>query len=807
MDNVFYLANKLQYTVESQWSSIDGEEGEALEALHLRRTAQKVLSRASILSGLKSSSYEESVRSASVTSRRGHLYDMSEATHIEMWVEQQIKPEDEHVSSTLPVHQMGSDVSTEMDRGSSHRIVAHSEYNEEDEFNPEEDFDLDLMLALSKAGKKHYENHNPEQAAENLDLALKYAQKLSPGRYLKQDLTRERLILATIYLQKRELDKADEHLSTLIRESIATQENREMINDAHLKLARVYYLKKSYEEALRHCQKCVHARTTTYGKNSKQYYEGIQLLVLIYSGKGSHLEADVMLNKLPEDVREETELQLQTSAPVGTLPTSPPLSPKPRPHTSSRHRPARTLFEFRKRSSMDKGSTLSPPAGLSLDTDSGSSNNMHFSRQGYPFPQDLDPVEVLAKAGFAGDFDSAKALSWAIVDGHLKVVHYLLEGYSVPKSRKPRFSLHPSNHASSVSDVVVKCARVDGTGKSKTLSPLMTAIEHSRVMIAKLLLDRGASTSIKNDVGRSPLRFASERGHAEIVKLLLAKGAWIESPSHSSRADSTATGRDHNNNGDTTTTTNKERDFRAYTPLHGAAANGHEDIVHALLAAGSAVDARDTHGSTALKHACQRGQTGVVRLLLHEGASIGAADNAGFTPLMAAAFNGHEGMVRLLRSAATDTFGNGNGNGPVSANTDAITRIPTNNTNTTTTHDAHALDINAKNAQNQTALLLAAEQGHTGTCKLLLDAGARLEAHDSAGWTALIGGANKGHLGVVLLLLGAGADINAQSDLGSTALDRAEYRNDRALARVLRENGAVNGTRRVEGGGMTAWTG
>ena len=768
MDNVFFLANKLQSTVESQWSTTDGEEEEALEALHLRRTAQKVLTRASILSDLKSSSYEDSVRSPSVLSRRTELFDRdrNETTNIEVWIEQLIKSEDDYESSATAAHHVeGSDASTEIDRSLSHKIAVLTEQDGDDDgFNPEEDFDLDLMLALSKAGKRHYQNNNPEQAAENIDLALQYAKKLSPGRYLKQDLTEERLILSAIYLQKRELNKAEEHLSTLIRESIATGEKKEMINDAHLKLSRVYYMKKAFDEALQHCQKCLHARIKIHGRDSKQYYEAVQLLVLIYSAKGSHLEADVMMGKLPDELREETELQLQTSAPVGSLPTSPPLSPRPS-NQHTRNKPTRTMFEFRKRPS-DKGEPLSPPVGFGIDmTDSSSSTDLPMPRHNSLASRDLDPSDLLRRAGFTGDFDSSKALNWAIVEGHLKLVHYLLEGYAVPKSRKSKFSLQPSDQTTSTSDAVIKRARVDGSGKSKVLlTPLMTSIDHGRVMIAKLLLDRGASTSLKDDVGRSPLRFASERGHAEIVKLLLAKGAWIESPSSISTSTT-----------DPSQTGSREKDFRAYTPLHGAAANGHDEITRALLEAGCSLDARDSHGATALKHACQRGQTSVARLLLHEGASVSAADDAGFTPLMAAAFNGHESTVRLLKNTPTS---------------------PTD-----------PLEIDATNGVGQTALILAAEQGREGTCKLLLNGGAGLEHKDGAGWTPLITAANKGHLGTALLLLGAGANINAQSNLGSTPLDRAEYRNDRRLAGVLRENGGVNGTRKMERVRMTEFTG
>ena len=794
---MFFLTKKLQHTVESQWSSVDGDEEEAMEALHLRRTAQKVLSRAHILSDLKSSSYEDSVRSPSVVSRRLDPSDRNETANIEVWIEQLIRAEDETSSATLPVLPMASSTSsTEIDRHSSHKIAVHTEDDddEEDEFNPEEDFDLDLMLALSKAGKKHYHNANPEQAAENLHLALQYATKLSPSRYLKQDLTEERLILGTICTQKRDLENAEEHLSTLIRESVATQGNRGMINDAHLKLARVYHMKKAYEDALQHCQKCLHARTKIYGKNSKEYFEAVQLLVLIYSSKGSHLEADVMLEKLPDDLREETELQLQTTAPLGPLPTSPPLSPRPVASNSARAKPTRTIFEFRKQPSMDRsmdrGPSFSPPMSLGVDmTDSASSNDLSMPRHNSN-AKDHDPNKVLTQAGFTGDFDSAKALNWAIVNGDLKLVHYLLEGYTVRKSRKSKFSLSPSDTNTSGSDIVIKKARVDGPGKSKFPTPLLTSIEHGRVMIAKILLDRNASTSLKDEFGRSPLRLAAERGNAEIVKLLLTKNAWIESPYSASNS---AAGR--------------EKEFRAYTPLHGAAANGHEEIAHALLAAGSAIDARDTHGATALKHACQRGQTGVARLLLHEGASVTAADDAGFTPLMAAAYNGHEPMVRLLKNAAISS------NNSTNTNTDAIAPASSSSSPPPPSSPPPVQPpflstfTNTPNLVGQTSLILASEQGHEGTCKLLLSAGASLEQQDNAGWTALISAANKGHLGTVLLLLGAGANINAQSNLGSTALDRAEYRNDRRLAGALRENGAGNGTRKMEKVSMTAFTG
>jgi ankyrin repeat protein len=752
LDNVVYLMNKLQVIVEGQWSLVDSGDEEAFEALQLRRAAQKVLARASALSELKVAVSDESIRSSSALSNNG---EQGNEIDIDLWIDQLINPSRDGQTTAEQI-QHNSFESTDVEL--SQKIAVQMEIGD-DEFNPEEDFNLDLMQALTKAGKRHYTNLNPEQAAENLDLALHYAKKLSRSRYMQQDLTEERLILATIYLQKRELDKSEEHLATLIRESGEKNINKH-VDEAHLKLARVYYLKKSFEEALQHCQKSLHTRTKLHGKASKEYFEAIQLLVLIYSGKGSHLEADVMMDKLPDDLREETELQLQNSAPIGTLPTSPPLSPQP---SQKEQASLKQKSLFRKRPSADKGSKKAPhfvTNGIdSLESNSSSDYSNSVPQHNPSSSQNIEPAELLANNGFIEDFDSAKALSWAIKEGHLRVVHYLLEGYHVPKPKKSRFSMQTSEYNPSA--MSIKHAHVDGSTKSKSSSPLILAIENGRVMIAKLLLDRGASTSLKDPIRNiSPLRCASETGQAEIVKLLLSKGASVESPTEQDLLKLSSSN----------TNTKSSKEYRAYGPIHGAASKGHEEIVAALLSAGVAVNARDLHGSTALKHACQRGHAGVARLLIQSGASITAADDAGFSPLIAAAFNGHETIIRILRTASS-------------------------------------FSVDQTNNVGQSALMIAAEQGHEGTTKLLLNAGARLEHQDAAGWTALISASNRGHLGTVVFLLGAGANINAQSLLGSTALDRAEYRQDRKLAKVLKDNGAVNGSRRMERSTLTAFTG
>lgn len=90
------------------------------------------------------------------------------------------------------------------------------------------------------------------------------------------------------------------------------------------------------------------------------------------------------------------------------------------------------------------------------------------------------------------------------------------------------------------------------------------------------------------------------------------------------------------------------------TPLHAAAAGGHDECAELLLKAGVAVDETSPGGRSALFAACLGGQLGCVQLLLRSGAALNATDNWGSTPLIAAAAEGHPRVVQLLLERGAD---------------------------------------------------------------------------------------------------------------------------------------------------------
>jgi hypothetical protein len=83
-------------------------------------------------------------------------------------------------------------------------------------------------------------------------------------------------------------------------------------------------------------------------------------------------------------------------------------------------------------------------------------------------------------------------------------------------------------------------------------------------------------------------------------------------------------------------------------------------------------------------------------------------------------------------------------------------------------------DIDARDNEGQTALVLAAQQGHLEIVKLLIDAGADLEARDKTFERAsLCWAAMNGHITVVKILIDARASLNAEDKIWCTPLEWA----------------------------------
>ena len=95
--------------------------------------------------------------------------------------------------------------------------------------------------------------------------------------------------------------------------------------------------------------------------------------------------------------------------------------------------------------------------------------------------------------------------------------------------------------------------------------------------------------------------------------------------------------------------------------------------------------------------------------------------------------------------------------------------------------------VETRNGHDESPLMLAALQGETALCRLLMAKGADV---NKPGWTALHYAATNGHLEVMTLLLDSHAYIDAASPNGTTPLMMAAHYGSAAAARLLLEAGA-----------------
>jgi ankyrin repeat protein len=188
----------------------------------------------------------------------------------------------------------------------------------------------------------------------------------------------------------------------------------------------------------------------------------------------------------------------------------------------------------------------------------------------------------------------------------------------------------------------------------KNLSPLMTALYHHEVEIARLLLDRMVALTVfeaaatgrlvhlisnlghkpelvnaYSEDGFQPLGLAAYFGQTETVKYLLKAGADVNSSSKNSFG---------------------------VTPLQSAVAGNHLEITRILLEAGASPNVRERSGDTPLHAAVQNGNVEIVRCLIFGGANVESINEKSEKPIDLALKSGQHEIVSLLKAGITRRF-------------------------------------------------------------------------------------------------------------------------------------------------------
>lgn len=286
--------------------------------------------------------------------------------------------------------------------------------------------------------------------------------------------------------------------------------------------------------------------------------------------------------------------------------------------------------------------------------------------------------------------------------------------------------------------------------------------------LVKLLLEKGAEVSFRDNDGRTSLHLAACIGSEKIVQELLRFGA---DPS--------------------------EWDFhRTCTSLHCAAASGDVETVKILLEAGADVNA-GIMGRSPLHYAVLSNNSNCVETLLKAGASPNNPQVYTETPLHVAASLGSATCVNLLLSFGAD----------VRVQMGAARSTPLHlsaeegSAECTKLLLDHQAAHDAKNSKGQTPLHLAALAQSAETMEILISREANVNEEDVDGRTPLHAAVAKSIRGceLVKMLIQAGAEINKADKFGYTPLHIAALSESSSTVMLLVSK-AADVTARTKGG-------
>jgi ankyrin repeat protein len=266
------------------------------------------------------------------------------------------------------------------------------------------------------------------------------------------------------------------------------------------------------------------------------------------------------------------------------------------------------------------------------------------------------------------------------------------------------------------------------------LSPLTMAVGFGSPAAITMLVDAGGNVNPEGG-GLTPLHLAWR--DTGITRLLLAHGANLEAKSG-----------------------------RGRTPLliAASAANTSTDVITQLLEKGANVNAADNGGITPLISASATGNTAVAKLLLEHGAepNVTAKDGPISTALQGAATNSDVELTRLLLARKVDlTAVSPDGSGRAKNGVIAFGHV--------------------------TALHLAAAGRSVDVVRLLLEAGAPIDALDMRGMTPLMFAVatDNPEPRIAQLLVSKGASLTIATPQGETAIDWARKYNDPTVMKAL----------------------
>eukprot|EP00658_Telonema_sp_P-2_P059942 TRINITY_DN49010_c0_g1_i1.p1 TRINITY_DN49010_c0_g1~~TRINITY_DN49010_c0_g1_i1.p1 ORF type:complete len:375 (+),score=113.52 TRINITY_DN49010_c0_g1_i1:336-1460(+) len=264
-----------------------------------------------------------------------------------------------------------------------------------------------------------------------------------------------------------------------------------------------------------------------------------------------------------------------------------------------------------------------------------------------------------------------------------------------------------------------------------SLTALGAASAAGNEEVVQLLIEAKASVNKVTKNMYPPLHAAAARGHQSIASLLLQNKADV----------------------------NVTEDVLGQNAMHAAIDRNQHDMIPFLVRHKADVNLPSAFRVSPLAHACAKGVSDSVRFLLDNGAQMDTESKDGHSPLGSACNKGHYEIAELLLSKK--------------AKVDAqafYAVLDTENDRIEALLAAHGSHPSCANLDQKTPLHIAALEGSTEIMAYLVDMKGDVNQPDKSGLTALMCAAQGGHKGSTRQLLQMGADPHVTDKSGNTAL-------------------------------------
>ncbi|XP_046548455.1 ankyrin-3-like [Haliotis rubra] len=292
------------------------------------------------------------------------------------------------------------------------------------------------------------------------------------------------------------------------------------------------------------------------------------------------------------------------------------------------------------------------------------------------------------------------------------------------------------------------------------ITPLMLAAGYGNQVVFHLLIERGADTSARDDTDRTILHWACRGGNVKIVNGILTQNIV-----------------DINSN-----------DRNEMTPLLLAAYHGKREVLGLLIEQGANTLAVDHESRNSLHHSCTGGQVDTVKYVLNQSiVDINSKDDEEMTPVMLAAYHGKREVFDILVKQGADLS-------VVDEDGDNILHVACRGGNVKIVNYIlmqNIVDINSKDDEEMTPVMLAASHGKREVFDILVIKGADLSVVDKDGDNILHVACRGGNVKIVnYILMQNIVDINSKDDEEMTPVMLAAYHGKREVFGILVKQGA-----------------